>query len=77
VIADFRKWILMGAPDPRVTEINPAVKTVIDVEKGREYWAYRPLVRPEPPSSASSSWARTPIDQFYCETRRTQAEAGC
>ncbi|QDU29249.1 Planctomycete cytochrome C [Anatilimnocola aggregata] len=64
VIADFRKWILMGAPDPRVTEINPAVKTVIDVEKGREYWAYRPLVRPEPPSSSNSSWVRTPIDQF-------------
>ncbi len=39
VIADFRRWILMGAPDPRVTEINPDVKTVIDVEKGREFWA--------------------------------------
>jgi len=64
VIADFRKWILMGAPDPHVTEINPAVKTVIDVEKGREYWAYRPLVRSEPPSRANSSWARTPIDQL-------------
>jgi hypothetical protein len=64
VIADIRRWILMGAPDPRVTEINPDVKTVIDVEKGREFWAYRPLVRPEPPGSASSSWARTPIDQF-------------
>jgi len=64
VIADFRKWILMGAPDPRVTEVNPTVKTVIDVEKGREYWAYRPLVQPEAPSSARSSWARTPIDQF-------------
>jgi cytochrome c553 len=64
VIADFRKWILMGAPDPRVAEISPTVKTVIDVEKGREYWAYRPLVQSEPPKNASSSWARTPIDQF-------------
>jgi len=64
MIADIRRWILMGAPDPRVTEINPDVRTVIDIEKGREFWAYRPLARPEPPSSDRSSWARTPIDLF-------------
>ena len=33
VIDDFRKWILMGAPDPRVTTINAAVATSIDVVK--------------------------------------------
>lgn len=64
VIADFRRWILMGAPDPRTTEISADVKTLVDVDKGREFWAYQQPVRSEPRNSASSSWARTPIDQF-------------
>jgi hypothetical protein len=39
VIADFRRWIEMGAPDPRVAQTVAAVpvKTVIDVEKGRAF----------------------------------------
>ena len=64
VVEDFRRWILMGAPDPRVTKINPAVKTEIDIEKGREFWAYRPPVKTTPPKSKNSTWARTTIDEF-------------
>ena len=64
VVEDFRRWILMGAPDPRVTKINPAVKTEIDIEKGREFWAYRPSVKTTPPKSKNSAWARTTIDGF-------------
>ena len=33
VIADFKKWIEMGAPDPRVIKAG-YVKTEIDIEKG-------------------------------------------
>jgi cytochrome c553 len=64
VIADFRKWILMGAPDPRVTKINASVETKIDLQKGREFWAYQPPVKVSPPKTKSSMWARTPIDGF-------------
>ena len=42
VIADFKAWIEMGAPDPRnmkVTEITSEI-TPEDVEKGREFWAF-------------------------------------
>lgn len=61
-IADFRKWILMGAPDPRKTKITPDVSTEIDIEKGREYWAYRPVRKPVIPPE--TDWARTDIDRF-------------
>mgnify|MGYP002628153469 CR=1 FL=1 len=64
VIADFRKWILMGAPDPRVTKINASVETKIDLQKGREFWAYQPPVKVSPSKTKSSMWARTPIDGF-------------
>lgn len=49
VIADFETWVSMGAPDPRsadpVTEIAPMPESTIDVEAGREHWAYHPLHR--------------------------------
>ena len=35
VIADFKKWIEMGAPDPRIT--RGYVKTEIDIKKGKSF----------------------------------------
>ncbi|MFG0288353.1 MAG: PSD1 and planctomycete cytochrome C domain-containing protein [Rhodopirellula sp. JB044] len=64
VIADFRKWIQMGAPDPRVTEISPAVESEIDIDAGRQFWAYQPPRRPDVPASKRSAWAKTAIDRF-------------
>lgn len=67
VIADFRRWIEMGAPDPRETSISPDVKTGIDVEKGREFWAYQPPEMPQIPPN--DHWSRTDIDRFVVEKR--------
>lgn len=41
VIADFAKWLELGAPDPRI-EIESA-KSEIDLDKGRRHWAYKPM----------------------------------
>jgi len=69
-IDDFRRWIVMGAPDPRVTKISPNVASVINIEAGRKYWAYQPLPQtPQTPTAAvAASWSRTSIDRFV-ETR--------
>lgn len=66
VIADFEKWIKMGAPDPRVmkvTEINSEI-TPEAVEKGREFWAFMPPALPSVPNVKEKSWADTKIDAF-------------
>ena len=66
VIEDFKKWIEMGAPDPRVmkvTEIKSEI-TPEDVAKGREFWAFKPPALPSTPSVADESWADTEIDRF-------------
>jgi cytochrome c553 len=66
-IDDFRHWILMGAPDPRTTAINPDVASVIDIEAGRQFWAYQPLSPTPPPATtnwSASSTGRTAIDRF-------------
>ena len=69
-IDDFRRWILMGAPDPRTTKIGPDVSTKIDVEQGRSFWAYQPLVPPTLPQVQHDGWANTDIDRFVSAKRR-------
>ena len=66
VIADLRRWIEMGSPDPRAaqTVASVPVKTAVDVEKGRSFWAYQPLTKPSPPVVSGAAWARTDIDRF-------------
>ncbi len=70
-IDDFRRWILMGAPDPRVTAINPNVASAIDIEAGRKFWAYQKL-SPTPPPSTTSEWPTTAIDRFVEAKLREQ-----
>jgi hypothetical protein len=66
VLSDFKTWIEMGAPDPRVikaenikSEITPE-----DVETGREFWAFKKPVKTSTPSVEDKSWASTEIDHF-------------
>ena len=51
IIADFKTWLEMGAPDPRETVTDAKAPqhytNTIDIEKGREHWAYRKPVSPE------------------------------
>lgn len=63
VVADFASWIKMGAPDPREVKTAQA-QAAIDVEKGREYWAFQAPRRADPPAVADLSWPRGAIDQF-------------
>lgn len=67
VIADFRTWIEMGAPDPRESEvqtINPTV-TEADIEQARKsFWAYQPPKLIEPPAYNDHEWPINDIDRF-------------
>ena len=52
VIEDFRRWIEMGAPDPREVERAVFVSKITpeDVEAGKDHWAFRPV---DPPAGAT------------------------
>ena len=39
VVANFEKWIRMGAPDPREVEVASA-ESSINLEEARKYWAF-------------------------------------
>jgi len=62
VIADFAKWIEMGAPDPR-DGAPPAAQT-IDLAEGRKFWAYQPPQRTSPPTPKNADWANNDIDRY-------------
>ncbi len=66
VIADFKKWIEMGAPDPRVMKVTEVKSEITpeDVEKGREFWAFRKPVKPTVPAVSNESWPESEIDRF-------------
>jgi len=64
VILKFRKWIEMGAPDPRDEEALKQVKPVIDLEAGREFWAFQPIQATAPPFIKHKKWPTTHIDHF-------------
>jgi len=66
VIANFKKWIEMGAPDPReqMTANASGGRRVIDMEAGRQHWSFQKPVRQTPPEVKTVGWARTEIDHF-------------
>lgn len=66
VIADFARWIDMGAPDPRTAATTAKPKREINIEEGKKWWAFRPLQAVSPPD------ARQPIDGFVRQAQQAK-----
>ena len=62
VIADFEKWIAMGAPDPRVPE--KPIPVALPVSTATTHWSFQPIQSPPLPPTKNSQWGVTPVDQF-------------
>ena len=63
VVRNFEQWILMGAPDPRETEMQ-VTESTIDLEEGRRYWAFQAPRKDAAPAVRDHSWPRGAIDQY-------------
>ena len=62
VIADFEKWIAIGAPDPR--EGNTETAKDIDWTEAKHFWSFQPIRKPDLPKVNNQAWIKTPIDVF-------------
>ena len=72
VIADFVKWVEMGAADPREgTTASPTKK--FDLEAGKTFWSFQPLAQSAPPAANGTAESAAPIDRFI---RQKLAEKG-
>jgi hypothetical protein len=65
-IADFEKWIALGAPDPR--DEPPKTDSAVPWEKlladRKTWWSLQPIRKPEPPRVNDAAWSQHPVDQF-------------
>jgi hypothetical protein len=76
VIADFRRWVARGAADPRLRSAA-SVTSEIDVEAGREFWAFQPPRVVDFGGLHREDWPRTAIDRLvFAELRRQKLEPG-
>ncbi|WP_439621235.1 PSD1 and planctomycete cytochrome C domain-containing protein [Gemmata sp.] len=64
VIADFARWVEIGAPDPRVPEAKPVSRGKYDYEEARKEWAYQTPKKSPVPELKGDTWAATPVDRF-------------
>jgi hypothetical protein len=67
VIADFEKWIAMGAPDPRDAPPAPqaAKPTWADLlELRKRWWSLQPVQKPAVPAVKDAAWSEHPVDRF-------------
>jgi len=62
VAQDFERWIRGGAVDPR--DGSAPQRREIDLQAGRQFWSFRPPVRPAVPAVQNLTWPRTTIDRF-------------
>ena len=69
VIADFEKWIAMGAPDPRdkppsANELVQATSWEAVLQKRKKWWSFQPIRNLAPPTVRNGKWSEHPIDRF-------------
>ena len=62
-IAVLKKWIKMGAPDPRRANVTKKDES-IDFVKARQHWAFRPIETPKLPNVNDSEWPLQTMDRF-------------
>lgn len=70
VVADFEKWIALGAPDPRdkpptADELAKAASWESVLEKRKKWWSFQAIGNPAPPpDTRENTWSEHPIDRF-------------
>ena len=72
-IALLTEWVAKGSPHPE-KEASGSVaprRGKIDFEEAKNYWAFRPVTRPELPQTASDPWVKNPIDAFMLDSLRS------
>ena len=68
VLADFEKWIAMGAKDPRNSSLEEVFAVgglkAKSLEEGRKFWAFKPIMPPSLPVVEKDEWIQDDIDRF-------------
>jgi hypothetical protein len=63
VVANFAKWIEMGAPDPRKRNVT-TVGGKINVIEARKFWSFQPPTVVAPSAVKNTAWPKSDIDRY-------------
>ncbi len=63
VLADFRRWIKMGAPDPRAGGARSKVAAKDEKPAGK-LWSLQPLSHSPAPAAKQQGWVESDIDRY-------------
>ena len=74
LISRLEKWVASGAHDPRIATTTQA-NSGIDLEAGREHWAFQPIRDVPPPQVRNKAWPQNDIDRFVL-TKLEQNDLG-
>lgn len=69
-MADFRKWIEMGAPDPRTDDADIDDSPWKGYAAAKDHWAYLPLTAASAPDLTETTWPRSDVDRFVLHALR-------
>ena len=77
VVADFKRWISMGASDPRdippsADELARATSWEATFAKRRGWWSFQPVVKPATPVTRNGEWSVHPVDRFLLAAMNSQ-----
>ncbi len=68
ILADFEKWISMGAKDPRDSPLDELFALgglkAKSLNQGRKFWAFQPIKHPALPDVKKDEWIKDEIDRF-------------
>ncbi len=64
VIADFRKWVQMGAPDPRIKPVKMPQDNKPVALAADQLWSLLPITKPTVPSIKDPTWSKDDLDNF-------------
>ena len=74
IVKNFEHWVEMGSPDPRTDQPAPGVikpQRTIDLEAGRQFWAFRPVEHHQRPEVSDKSWPTSDVDAFVLRKLET------
>jgi cytochrome c553 len=71
-IEDLKKWISMGAPDPRDgTPVKPT-PSKINIAEGRNFWSFQSAKASTLPDVSDKNWINDPIDRYILDKQASE-----
>ena len=71
-IDDLKKWVTMGAPDPRDGTASKISTVKINIDEARDFWSFRPLKSSSLPAVKDESWVNDSIDRYILKRQSSK-----